>query len=297
MTFDEFIKKNLGKGLDYDGVWSGQCVDLYRFYVRDVLGFEQSVPVGGAADIWHTAQEKYYNFIKNTALAVPQKGDIVIWNRNVGGGFGHVAIFIKGDVNSFTSLDQNWPTLNKVTKTWHNYNNVIGWLRPKGKNMSNDFMQTSIKDFERIRGSSEKWDKVCQYLQLGGDPAQTPYEDVMNRIKGYKSRETELSSKIGQLQAELENEKEKLALKEGVVIKIQADNKSLKDKVKKLSFDHQKELGLKEARIKELNESIEALMKAKGELNKKLKELEAKNGYKILLELKKPLKLALVAFN
>ncbi len=89
--------------------------------MKDVLGFKQSPGVGGATEIWYSADPDLYEFIINSLLAVPEKGDIIIWDRNAGGGFGHVSIYIEGDVNSFVSLDQNWPTLSVVTKTKHNY--------------------------------------------------------------------------------------------------------------------------------------------------------------------------------
>lgn len=132
MTIDAFVAKYLGQKVDYDGHYGGQCVDLYRQYVKEVLALPQSPPVPqGACWIWQTAPDENYLKISNTPTAVPERGDIVIWNSNVGKGYGHVAIFLDGDVNKFVSLDQNWPTLSVVTKTEHRYANVIGWLRPK----------------------------------------------------------------------------------------------------------------------------------------------------------------------
>ena len=131
ITFAQYINKYLGKKLDWDGFYNGQCVDNYRFYVAEVLGFPQSPGVGGAAEIWDTASPDDYYFIDNKPLAVPEYGDIIIWSRKVGGGYGHVAIFIEGNISEFISLDQNWPRLDEVTKTKHNYLNIIGWLRPK----------------------------------------------------------------------------------------------------------------------------------------------------------------------
>ena len=144
MTFQEFIDKYLGKKIDFDGYYGGQCVDLYRQYVKDVLDYPQSPGVGGAAEIWHSADPDLYDFIENSPSGIPEKGDIIIFDRDVGGGFGHVCIFIEGDVSSFTSLDQNWPTLDKVTKTKHNYNNVIGWLHPK-ENMYTEEQMTKVR--------------------------------------------------------------------------------------------------------------------------------------------------------
>lgn len=158
LTLEEFINKWLGKPADYDGVWDGQCVDLYRFYCKEVLGIPQSVPVGGAAEIWDTASTEYFDFILNDPYAVPQRGDIIIWDRNVGDGFGHVAVYLEGNVNSFISLDQNWPTLSEVTKTKHNYNHVIGWLRPKNVYSSN--LAECLKQHTKLVEEAGEKDKL-----------------------------------------------------------------------------------------------------------------------------------------
>lgn len=138
MTFDEFIKKYLGKKIDWDNAYQGQCVDLFRQYVNDVLGLKQPKGVVGAKDFWTNYEtdpilKDNFEKISNTPTGVPQKGDVVIWDAWTGNKYGHVAVFIEGDANKFVSLDQNYPTLSVVTKTEHNYTKpkVLGWLRPK----------------------------------------------------------------------------------------------------------------------------------------------------------------------
>lgn len=132
MTLDEFVSTYLGTKVDYDGEFGGQCVDLFRQYVKDVLVIVPQTPaLRGAYNIWSAYPKDYFTKIENTPTGVPQKGDIVIWSNKAGGGFGHVAICLEGNINSFTSLDQNWPTISKVTKTSHNYNHVLGWLRQR----------------------------------------------------------------------------------------------------------------------------------------------------------------------
>lgn len=143
MTFDQFISQYSGKKIDFDGAYGGQCVDLFRQYCKDVLNVPQAYPVPaypdrgrGAADFWtgySSTPELNKNFtqIKNTPEFVPSKGDVVIWNRNAGGGHGHIAVFTSGDVNSFKSFDQNWRALSVSEITSHNYTNVYGVLRPK----------------------------------------------------------------------------------------------------------------------------------------------------------------------
>ena len=192
MTLEQFISKYLGKKVDFDGYYGGQCVDLYRQYVKDVLGFPQSPGVGGAAEIWDSASPEYYEFIKNTPLGIPERGDIVIWNRRVGGGFGHVAIFLDGDVNSFTSLDQNWPTLNEVTKTKHNYSCVIGWLRPKEDSMPDTGMvELPSSKFEELVTKSTRWEEV---LKLGYTSAAQIKVDVENYKKDIKNLKEDVAN-------------------------------------------------------------------------------------------------------
>ena len=198
---DEFIKKYLGKKLDWDGFYGGQCVDLYRYYVHEVLGFPQSPGVGGAAEIWDSADPKYYDFIKNTPTGIPNKGDIIVWNRNVGGGFGHVAIFIEGDVNAFVSLDQNWPTLDKVTKTKHDYKNIIGWLRPHIGGSMDEAMEACQRDRKKF------WEERDACLA-----DKTKVEEELNKQKeatrDVEKRLSEADDEIKRLRAEMQKAKE-----------------------------------------------------------------------------------------
>ena len=197
ITFAQFIDKWLGKKIDFDGYYGGQCVDLYRQYVKEVLGFPQSPGVGGAAEIWHSADPKYYDFIENTALAVPEYGDIVVWSRKVGGGFGHVAIFIEGDIMNFTSLDQNWPRLDKVTKTKHNYLNIIGWLRPKKESDMTDLQE--IYEYFGVNNSEELFNKAL--MHLGQDDGRSDWgssEDDRGGFLGSERREViKLKKQLG----------------------------------------------------------------------------------------------------
>lgn len=145
MTFQEFIDKWNGKAADFDGFYGPQCVDLFNFYNRDVVGAGRlyTPTTGGAADLWNDFSgpgASAYRKIENTPTGVPMRGDVVIWRanqKNVTGPAGHVGIFMAGDVNSFTSFDQNYPTGSLSHPQFHrNYAGVLGWLRP----LSNDIV-------------------------------------------------------------------------------------------------------------------------------------------------------------
>lgn len=157
MTLNQFIGKYSGKKIDFDGAYQGQCVDLYRQYVKEVLNLAQSPGVKGASEIFATASVQLYDKILNTPTEIPQKGDIVIWNSKAGGGFGHVAVFIEGDTNRFKSFDQNWRALNVCEITEHNYTNVQGWLHPKGT-MSTISVDTAT--YEMLVTKASKLDEI-----------------------------------------------------------------------------------------------------------------------------------------
>jgi len=135
MTFKDFISKNTGKKLDYDGAYANQCVDLMNFYMQDVLGIDRpNITYGGntAYEIYKNAKsDDNFTKVPNTPTGVPIKGSIIFWDTTVGSA-GHVAIYLDGDVNRFKSFDQNWGTpYSHCTETEHSYKGVCGWLVPK----------------------------------------------------------------------------------------------------------------------------------------------------------------------
>lgn len=138
ISLDQFIAKYSGQSVLYDKLEAdrGQCVQLVCFYVQEVAG--KPVIWANAAEWWYSNQyQDQYQRIANTASAVPQPGDIIVWDRNLpnSGGAGHIAVCVtpRPGTGTFISFDSNWggKTAHLVT---HNYNYVIGWLRPKGIN-------------------------------------------------------------------------------------------------------------------------------------------------------------------
>jgi len=127
---DQFFGKYDQKYIDFDGFYGFQCMDLYRQYVQECLGFPQSPPVASAKDVWNTYLTEYFDRIDNTIEAIPIKGDIIIWGEGAGT-YGHIAVCKDGIQTEFTSFDQNWPVNSPCHFQKHNYNYVLGWLRAK----------------------------------------------------------------------------------------------------------------------------------------------------------------------
>ena len=137
ITFDQFIAKYNGQYVDFDGRYGYQCVDLMRFYIKEVLGYPvyDAVPsVGYAKEIFAKANPAYFEKITNTPTNFPNNGDIVVWKPYpfVIGWAGHVAINITGAPLNLISFDQNF-NVRWCHRQLHNYKGVIGWLRPRKK--------------------------------------------------------------------------------------------------------------------------------------------------------------------
>lgn len=134
MTLDTFITKYMGKTIGYpDGQYVGECLSLAKVYIKECFGFDPP-PSGSnsAYGYWSNFPNplpKYFTKVSNTPDGVPKRGDLVIWNTNAGGGYGHIAIFLEGTASSFKSLDQNWNG-RQTHEQGHYYTNVVGWLTP-----------------------------------------------------------------------------------------------------------------------------------------------------------------------
>lgn len=84
MTFDEFVKKYKGKGINFDKLYGVQCFDLANQFNRDVVGC--GMFIGLHAYMIYTnfdsqPVKKYFTKIANTPSFVPKKGDIVVWGK------------------------------------------------------------------------------------------------------------------------------------------------------------------------------------------------------------------------
>lgn len=137
MYLNEFINKYNNKKIDWDNAYGAQCVDLFRYYIKEVLGINQSPKgVNGAKNFWtnyNTDPVLKNNFgrITNTPTFVPKAGDVAIWGN---GAYGHIAVCNGvGDTHTFESFDQNYPLNSACHIVKHNYTGFLGVLRPKAQ--------------------------------------------------------------------------------------------------------------------------------------------------------------------
>lgn len=121
-----------GKALNK--IYYGQCFDLANVYWAKLFG--HGLRGTGAADIPFqndfTNEAHVYN---NTQSFLAKPGDVVVFPRTFGGGYGHVAVVISATLNAITVIEQNWNGggLSKTevaTRRTHNYEFPMWFIRP-----------------------------------------------------------------------------------------------------------------------------------------------------------------------
>lgn len=164
-----------GKGWDYDLAFGWQCFDLANKYWHQLFG--HGLKGAGAADIPNVNNFKdeatVYN---NTPSFKAEEGDVVVFNRNYGGGYGHVAIVTKGNYDGkymkFQSLDQNWfgggmAKTEVAQRIVHNYDFPMWFIRPhyKSESAKSVSAQSATKTATKKKTTAKKKMKKLTYIR------------------------------------------------------------------------------------------------------------------------------------
>lgn len=188
MTLDAFIKKYLGKAIDYDGAAGKQCVDLIKLYLKHCFGILAGAWGNAHAyyDYFNIRPELKANFvrIKNSKKFVPMKGDICTWSKKMNK-YGHVAIATgKGDTDSFESLDMNWGK-EAARYVTHDYDYFLGVLRPIHREGIDGATLCRVKKAVNVRkGPGTNYDRVM-YNEF------TPYQQEQVLANGGKATDND----------------------------------------------------------------------------------------------------------
>lgn len=185
MTFDKWVKENLGKGIDYDGTYGVQCVDLAKHYIKNVLGVTPQ-SIGNAIEYYNKRKTseyltKNFKWIDNTAEFIPKKGDLCVFTSKSGNG--HISVATgEGTTSYFYSYDQNFPKAKHepMTKIKHSYTSFLGVLRPKKKK------STTLKYFKAYKGDSESIVDALEAIGAKSDFSYRKKIAAKNKIKDYK---------------------------------------------------------------------------------------------------------------
>ena len=132
--FNEFKNKYLGKRVDIDGVYGGQCVDLFNAWNKDYNNgvYINCKPSGYARSL---AENKVNNgilkYFAETAVNNMIEGTVVVYGKCKFAPQGHVCFFIKDNGNgTYQALQQNYLNRQYVTIDNNPYDGIIGAFIP-----------------------------------------------------------------------------------------------------------------------------------------------------------------------
>lgn len=164
----------IGKGLDYDGVYGNQCVDLICYYYQ-YLG---TTSPGGNAEAYR------YNNLPNgwtRVYANYQPGDIAVWKPGYKYGaystssYGHVGIVTSADSTGFNVVNQNFSNRQYCTQNWFPLHVLECAIRP-------DFGSASSAaiSYSNIRTNwTDTWN-----AEIAGD-IQNPSRATVSQVGAY----------------------------------------------------------------------------------------------------------------
>lgn len=168
--------------------------------------------------------------------------------------------------NQPTGIDGIAKTLDDLKK-WENPTEFI-----------NKWKGTMSDDYGNMVWKSSQHDETVKYIYTDKDPRQTPSTEIQQYIAGLKSRATDLQNQLARAEAEVKNREEQVSRLKEQIANEQELNKSLTTKLNDAMSALKTLAGDYEGRISVLQEQVDDLAKAKGELMKALAVLEAENA-------------------
>lgn len=176
---DSLYKKYAGQSLDYDGVEAdrGQCVQWVEYVLTDgQYGYGLPPFYGNAIDWFNNYSGVLAENFDRLTDGTIKKGDIVIFNQNVGSVYGHIDLAMAdGNYDYFLGADSNWSG-NKTVHLVKHYGRqyIKGVLRRK--NMSD----TTIAD-QRLKNEQA----IAAAVGFTGNPDDTA--GIIGAIDHYKN--------------------------------------------------------------------------------------------------------------
>ncbi len=255
----DFIDQFNGSSVDFDHTAGSQCVDLAKLWLS-FLGYEVSGTWGNAKDWDKHGGKPDLQWIANTPSGIPLEGDLVVWGN---GTYGHIAIFIEGNTNRFTSFDQNYPVGSTCHIQEHNYSNVKGWLRPLkygDKMIDQNFVNGELyrTDSGMVLWHIPNPDVANRYFHDWGNTK--PISDIVPQLKELADQITNLNIKVGILETS-----------QG---KYDKEITELKDKVKSYEEGESEALKTAESNVLKLSGEVEKLDNKNMELQRTINDLK-----------------------
>lgn len=129
-----YVNSLVGKGVDMDGAYGYQCMDLTIHIMKKYFGWW---PTGNAIHLKSQAIPAGFKRMAISHASQIRQGDVLIWAHGAYAAYGHTAIATENGRanNRFVSVDQNWVNSNLsrgsvAAPVLHDMTGVWGVIRP-----------------------------------------------------------------------------------------------------------------------------------------------------------------------
>lgn len=163
MVFQDFIDKTKGKKIDVDGLYGGQCVDLFNYWNKLYNNvYINCRPSGYARSL---AENKNNNgilkYFKETPVNNMIEGTVVVYGKCKFAPDSHVCFFIKDNGNgTYQALQQNYNGKQYVTINNNPYEGIIGAFIPNQLIRNTNSNNASKADQIIYKGSKVKFNGI-----------------------------------------------------------------------------------------------------------------------------------------
>lgn len=148
----------IGKGLDYDGVYGNQCVDLIKYYYAHygVAGYARGNAIQYTSNSLPPGWTRVYSNY--------QPGDVAVFRANNGcsvcttGENGHVGIITSIDSVGFNAVNQNYAGRSYCTQNWFHVRCLACAIRP---NFTSDTTPPTISNVRITDVNEDGYTVVC----------------------------------------------------------------------------------------------------------------------------------------
>lgn len=148
----------IGKGLDYDGVYGNQCVDLIKYYYAHygVAGYARGNAIQYTSNSLPPGWMRVYSNY--------QPGDVAVFRANNGcsvcttGENGHVGIITSIDSVGFNAVNQNYAGRSYCTQNWFHVRCLACAIRP---NFTSDTTPPTISNVRITDVNADGYTVVC----------------------------------------------------------------------------------------------------------------------------------------
>lgn len=208
----------LGKALDYDGIYGAQCVDFFNYYYRHVTGvnpYSHGYGVPGAKDLLgvNSPAVTIVRNNPNDPNQLPEPGDVLIYGGSMPGtgGYGHVAVVASADARTYYEQNYGGMWVRKNTRNWNGHE--IGWIK------LNALSAATAAQGDKPMNKEEEADAYRRMLgreMEHGGSGRTGYKFIVDgtpelnaRIRVRDDAIASLKSQLASVQHALQNEQSK----------------------------------------------------------------------------------------